>query len=133
MKPIVVIINFLLRLLIFSGILAVCHSLLIHYTGLQLTDQYLVGFQVFLVVLTWLSYSFVYWVVRVSYAHAGFSYIGAILLKMMASVVFLMPLIKAHTPLAKSAILQFLVLYLFFLVFEAMAVYKLLKKYASNN
>lgn len=122
-----------LRLLIFSAVAALLHDLLIRCTELSLARSELYEIYVLLLILSLLVYMAVHCVARKSFDRAGFAYMGASLLKMMAFVVYLLPLLRTEKPPDKPVIVQYLAVYLLFLIVEAAAVFKLLKDQRSNE
>ncbi len=127
--------KFLLKVLIFSVVLAFAHDLLVRFTSLELSRYKLFEIHVFLAVLTLLSYMALQWVARKNYERAGFAFLGSSLLKMMASLLYLLPMIRSEAPELKSTVLQFLVAYILYLFLEAREVFTLLRKMepASSN
>lgn len=58
----------------------------------------------------------------------GFSFMGAALLKMMASILWLYPLFAERTDLTKPYVLNFMTIYFLYLFYEAAKVFNLLNK-----
>lgn len=58
----------------------------------------------------------------------GFVFLGLSLLKIMAGVAYLWPSLQAPSPLPEQTLLHFMVPYFCFLIWEVMAVYRLLQR-----
>lgn len=127
-SAVALVLQFTLRLLIFSALLAFAHDLIVGFTALSLSRENLFAIYIFLAALTFLVFLLVQWLARVNYERAGMAYLATGFLKMMASVVFLLPEIRMEEP-PKSYILQFMAAFLLFLAFEAVVLFKLLRQY----
>lgn len=70
---------------------------------------------------------FLVYVWKVFYDKVGFAFLALILLKMAASVAFLMPLIKGAENAVTNPVLQFFTLYFLYLIYDVLQVMQLLK------
>lgn len=82
----------------------------------------------FLGLLTWFGYLFLLFVHTRDATKTGFAYVGIGFLKMLASIVFLYPLIASNSDTKMMDILSFFVPYFLFLAFELYFVTRLLAK-----
>ncbi len=107
--------------------MAFVHDQLVRNTDLEFHRELLYGTYIFMALATFIVYGLSYWVSRKSFERAGLAYMGFSLLKMMAFILYLLPALKADDPAMKEIILQQLMVYLVFLVFEAASVFRLLR------
>ncbi len=83
---------------------------------------------VFHIIITVLSYLFLLFVNKTFPDKTGFAFMGISLIKMMASVVFLIPLIKSDTIDRIPDVAMFFIPYFLFLLFETIFAVRLINK-----
>ncbi len=120
--------NFALGLLILSLITAFFHFMLMRGGAVALSREDWFEMHAFLVGITFASYLLLFRLAQNSPDKVGFAFLGAGVLKMAASVLYLLPWLRGGEPNAKSVALQFFAGYFIYLFYEARAVYKLSKK-----
>lgn len=120
--------SFLIKLLIFSGILAGIHYLLISRTALEGPLSTLFGMHVFVVILTAVTYGILCRIAVKNFDKVGFAFLGLSLIKIMVSFVYLWPVLQMEGGERQSLVLHFFAIYFLVLFFEAREVYILLKE-----
>jgi hypothetical protein len=121
---------FLKRLLPFSVLLCFIQFLLQRYVlGVEF---YYTSFSIylFLFLATFLIYLSLVFVYRVFSDKAGFAFMGLSLIKMLAAVIFLLPLVLNEVNDVFINILAFFIPYFLFLIFETLYAVKLINKEA---
>lgn len=83
---------------------------------------------VFHIIITMLSYLFLLFVNKTFPDKTGFAFMGISLIKMMASVVFLIPLLKSDTIDRIPDVGMFFIPYFLFLLFETIFAVRLINK-----
>jgi hypothetical protein len=83
---------------------------------------------VFHIIITVLSYLFLLFVNKTFPDKTGFAFMGISLIKMIASVVFLIPLIKSDTIDRIPDVAMFFIPYFLFLLFETIFAVRLINK-----
>lgn len=83
---------------------------------------------VFHIIVTLLSYFFLLFVHKTFPDKAGFTFMGAGLVKMMAAVVFLIPMIQSDTIDRIPDVAAFFIPYFLFLLFETIFAVRLINK-----
>lgn len=125
--------RFFLRVIILSIILALAHWALVEYTALSLPRESLFGMHIFIVVLTLASFAGVVLIRKASYDLVAFGFLGLSLFKMMASLIYLWPVISSENPDMESRVMHFFAIYFIYLFIEALEVMKLLKDKPSEE
>ena len=82
----------------------------------------------FNIVATFLVYLFLIYVHKIFPTYTGFAFLGASFLRMMAAIVFLIPLIKAHVKDPIIDLGAFFIPYFLFLLFETYFTVRLINK-----
>lgn len=125
--------GFLLRILVFSLIVAGVHYLLARFTNI--TPEVITVFKihVFMVAITVLSLALLVMVGKVDHTKIGFTFLALVVLKMMVSFAFLYPYFNDAAIDTNLLVLNFFAVYFLFLVWEVREVYLLIGKGAHLN
>lgn len=123
--------HFVLRILVFSLVLAGIHYLLAVQTNITPSVQDIFKMHIFVVVLTIGGYGVLSYIGYRDHNKIGFAFLGLIVIKMMVSFAFLYPYLKEPAAGINIMILNFFAVYFLFLAFEVREVYELIQKGAS--
>lgn len=124
--------SFLLKALIFSLLLAGVHYLIGYYTNLTPKLSRVIGFHIFISLMTIAVYAIVVAVGRSTYDRAGFAYLGLGLIKMMGGVAFLWPRLQNESVDNQVYVVNFFTLFFIYLVFEAWEVVQLIRRHSPH-
>lgn len=123
------ILNFIKRLVPFTIILFLAQNYLPKQFLPEVDFFYsAISVNLFLFVSTLIVYMFVVYVNKNFSEKTGFAFLAGGMIKMFASIVFLIPLLKADLPTYINDVLYFFIPYFMFLLFETFLSVKLLHK-----
>jgi hypothetical protein len=119
---------FTFYLLLLTSILSLFHFLISEYAINEVVFYHnFYAFYLFHGLSTWATYSFLLFVNKTFFDKTGFAFLATGILKMFASVLFLMPLIQSDYEDKIPDIIAFFILYFIYLFFETIHAIKLLK------
>lgn len=119
--------QFLLRLLVLSLVLAGAHYLLYVSTSITPALQQVFSMHVFVVLLTAVGFAILAYIGTKGPNKIGFAFLGLVVIKMMVSFAFLYPHLKNPGPGVNMLVLNFFAIYFLYLAFEVKEVYELIK------
>lgn len=119
--------QFLLRLLVLSLLLAGAHYLLYIATSLTPSLQDVFSMHVFVVLLTAVGFAILTYFGSKGPNKVGFAFLGLVVIKMMVSFAFLYAYLKSPGPGVNVLVLNFFAIYFLYLAFEVKEVYALIK------
>ena len=125
--------GFLLRILVFSLVLAGVHYLLTQLTALTPEVSTVFKIHVFVVAVTVLSFAVLVMIGRIDHSKIGFTFLGLVILKMMVSFAFLYPYLIDTMVNTNILVFNFFIVYFLFLAWEVREVYLLIGKGARLN
>lgn len=123
-----VFLQFTLKLLVFSLVLAGLHYLVASNLEMTFPTKEIFKIHVFIVALTMLTYAMLVVVGKLDYTKIGFAFAGLVMVKMMVSFAFLYPSLESPVYDVKELVFNFFAVYLLFLFFETREVYILIQK-----
>lgn len=122
--------NFVKYLIPFSIVLILAQYLVVSNIFGNITFFYSIwSIYVFHIVITVFSYSFLLFVHKTFPENTGFSFMGISLLKMLAAVVFLIPLLRSTMIHKIGDVAMFFIPYFFYLFFETFFAIRLINKH----
>ena len=128
MTALKVFLQFTLRVLVFSLLLAGIHYVVALNLAVTLSIDQIFEMHAFIVFLTVLAYAVMVMVGKRDFDKIGFAFAGLVLIKMMVSFVFLYPFLKSPMYDVKEVVFNFFAVYLLFVFFEAREAYLLIQK-----
>jgi hypothetical protein len=119
--------SFLAKLLPFTIILFITQYLIVIY-ALEDYEFFYPTYAIYLFhfVATFLIYLLLVWIYQNFRDKAGFAFMGASLIKMLAAIIFLLPMLLNNTGNAFGDLLTFFIPYFLYLVFETFYAVKLI-------
>lgn len=111
--------SFLAKLLPFTIFLFIAQYFIVNY-ALEVYEFFYptYGIYLFHFLATFFIYLLLVWIYQNFRDKAGFAFMGASLLKMLAAIIFLLPMLLNNTGNAFGDLLTFFIPYFFYLVFE---------------
>jgi len=111
--------RFIIPFVIFSLVLYLLHFFLLQFILPEVTFYYsLLSIYLFHVLATFVIYLFLVYIHFNFIDYTGYAFMGASLIKMMAAIVFLLPMLLNRTEDTFQNILSFFIPYFLFLFFE---------------
>lgn len=123
-----VFLQFALKLLVFSLLVAGLHYLVVTNIAMSLPVKEVFKIHVFIVALTILTYAMLVVVGKLDDTKIGFAFAGLVLIKMMVSFAYLYPMLESPVYDVKEVVFNFFAVYLLFLFFEVREAYILIQK-----
>ena len=123
--------HFVLRILMFSLLLAGIHYLLATNTAITPPVEEVFRMHVFIVLLTAAGYGVVTLVGYRDHNKVGFTFLGLVIVKIIVSFAFLYPYLKSPDMDVPRLVINFFAVYFLFLGFEVREVYLLIQKGAT--
>ncbi|AEV33339.1 hypothetical protein [Owenweeksia hongkongensis] len=120
--------QFLLKLLVFSLVVAALHYLVATNISMTFPIKEVYKMHVFVVALTMLAYAMLLVVARLDDTKVGFTFAGLVIIKMIVSFAYLYPLLEPPVYDVKEVVFNFFAIYLAFLFFEVREAYILIQK-----
>jgi len=121
--------DFLKYFIPFSIVLFVVQYFTMQFLSDKFTFMYSAwSIYLFNIVATFLVYLFLIFVHKTFANYTGFAFLGASFFRMMAAILFLIPLIKAHVKSPIVDISTFFIPYFLFLLFETYFTIRLINK-----
>jgi hypothetical protein len=119
--------SFLAKLLPFTIFLFITQYLIVNY-ALEDYEFFYPTYAIYLFhfVATFLIYLLLVWIYQNFRDKAGFAFMGASLIKMLAAIIFLLPMLLNNTGNAFGDLLTFFIPYFLYLVFETFYAVKLI-------
>lgn len=120
-------VKFLAKLLPFTIILFIAQYYLINYS-LEAYDFFYPTYSIYLFhfLATLIIYLILVWIYHNFKDKTGFAFMGASMFKMLAAIIFLLPMLLNRTGNAFGDLLSFFIPYFIFLVFETFHAVKLI-------
>jgi|SRR5690606_16204571 len=120
--------QFTLKLLVFSLVLAGLHYLVASNMAMSFPVKEIFKIHIFIVALTLLTYTLLVVVGKLDYTKIGLTFAGLVIVKMMVSFAYLYPILEPPVYDVKEVVFNFFAVYLLFLFFETREAYILIQK-----